>query len=156
MLRCIATSVHHPCRHLPRRNLLVYRYYEFHNNASYISREQVLSRPVLSSCHKTWGNNEDKEGGLWGTDGAVKQRAWTRMLRQALERPGIDSVVCTLLIRLCLSKIEKSKWTRGCVGSSEHCSNKPAANPKVGWNASTEQRGRATRPKILRQHFQAR
>lgn len=35
---------------------------------------------------------ETKEGGLRGIDGEVKQRAWTRMLRQAPERSAIDLI----------------------------------------------------------------
>lgn len=48
-----------------------------------------------------------KEVKLRGIDGKVKERAWTRMLRQAPERSAIDLIMCTLLIRPRLSEIEK-------------------------------------------------
>lgn len=51
----------------------------------------------------------------------ARPRKWSgRMLRQAVNWPGIDLILCTLLIWPCHSKIEKPKWMWGCVHSPEH------------------------------------
>lgn len=75
---------------------------------------------ALRQKREEHGDNRRGLFGLWVIDGTAKEMVWKRMLRQAVNWPGIDLILCTLLIWPCHSEIEKPKWMWGCVHSPEH------------------------------------
>lgn len=108
--------------HLRQRNHLVSRYYELHNRECGTSPETKHHRGWYERIKAEQENRDNRRGlfGLWMIDGMAKEMVWKRMLRQAVNWPGIDLILCTLLIWPCHSEIEKPKWMWGYVHSPEH------------------------------------
>lgn len=152
MLLChlCLSSLHHR----QQRNLSVYRYYELHNSEYLASPE---TRMVW--LHQGAEENGDRGGelfGPWVIDGMAKEMVWKRMLRQAVNWPGIDLILCALLIWPCHGEIEKPKWMWGCVHSPEpHRTDNPTMNLKMAWNTGRSGTLLNTTRQRVRQLFQA-
>lgn len=111
----------------------------------HVSRDQALSWMLWSHYARKEkeenGNHEDCSGLEWWM---AWPRKWSgrRMLRQTVNWPGIDLILCTLLIWPCHGEIEKPKWMWGqCSLTWAHYTDKPTMNLKVGWNGAQNRTG---------------